>query len=202
MNFDNENEPLDDFETLQCEFVRPILSANVFEAFQEFGVNRIEITGNTVDALWDNIYLTIENYMNQAIENEINIHNEDMQDRIEFLMMNGRMREDRKLPRKFNDDNVGLASRRHQDVGAKVCANIGHFFNGQGLAIDTLPNTYFHDWTSLSRSLFDDFVRRCVESGRFPAEGVDVALAHREKGCGRGIPIPIKKKVFFCMVKL
>lgn len=95
------------------------------------------------------------------------------------------------------DENRKIGAWRTQDITGLVGGNDDTIFNNMN-DIGSLPHEKLIQKTGMTPELFEEHVRQAKNSGRFP-DGLDVAVIDREKGCGRGIPIPLKKKVFVAL---
>ena len=94
----------------------------------------------------------------------------------------------------INPEHGKIARWRRQHVAERVGGNDEPIFTQMGdpgLARDELS-----DKCGVTPQIFWEIVDRCRASQKWP-DGEDVAVKDREKGkCGRGIPIPLAKKVF------
>ena len=201
-----EEEEEDNFERYECDFMRKFLTNYVNETFKDYGVSTVEIEGETTEEIWENMYERMDELLDEIDENEDKEEEEYMDEYLEeaedYYMRRGVLPGQRKRPKPLRDKKTGIASRRHQLITASVGANIDHFFSGEGLQVDSVPNIKMYKWTGISTSEFKKLVQRCIDSRRFVAPGVDVPVSERKPGCGRGIPIPIGKKVFLAMEHL
>ncbi len=97
----------------------------------------------------------------------------------------------------WDDQARKIGFWRMQDIAVSVGGNDDTIFNNMH-DIGSLPHEKLIQKTGLTPLLFEEHVRQAKDSGRFP-DGRDVAVADREKGCGRGIAIPLKKKLFVAL---
>ena len=86
---------------------------------------------------------------------------------------------------------------RLQNIEGLVGANDDTIFDNLD-NIGSLPREKMVEKTGLTPELFREHLTKARESGRFP-DGRDVPVMNREKGCGKGIPIPLEKKVFVAL---
>lgn len=86
---------------------------------------------------------------------------------------------------------------RMQNIVGSVGGNDDTIFNNMN-DIGSLPHEKLMLKTGMTPELFEEHVQQAKDSGLFP-DGRDVAVADREEGCGRGIAIPLKKKVFVAL---
>ena len=217
---DNEDFNFD-WEGLECDILRPILREVLENTFEPYGIKfegDQEIEGNTFEELDANLWAKFDELSDKVLDKQWYSIDEDEDSvldarldarddaRMDEWLNRGRLRPangGRYAPRKFNNKNQGLGSRRHQDIKNLVCTNTDHFFGPQGLDFNSLPNEYIYLSTGLPAVVFHDLVGKCIQSGRFPRDGKDVPAAERKKGeCGKGIPIPMSKKVFLVLAML
>jgi len=187
MNENEENinparDPVPDIDKIHVEIAEKL-----------FGLDALE--GENFDGLRDRYAESLREELEEELRRDLEMNDEDEDDFFDIEAMEPPEPRPPREPFRHPYTKYGKIGRwRRQDVAQRVGGNDQPIFEQMG--DPGLARRELSTKCGVTPQIFRELVDKCRNSEKWP-DGEDVAVKDREKGkCGRGIPIPLAKKVY------